>query len=69
MKCVYPNRVDVDKADGENRCIQSMHGSQSSLGMAGYVCVYTPEIIAFVSYSVNAWVAGDRNHMSWLLVQ
>lgn len=35
MKCVYPDRVDLDKADGENGCAQNMYGSWSSSGTAG----------------------------------
>lgn len=35
MKCVYPDRVDMDKADGENECVQNMYGSWSPAGTPG----------------------------------
>lgn len=35
MKCLYPDRVELDKTDGEKGA-HSLHGSWSSPGTAGF---------------------------------
>lgn len=67
MKCMNATRVDLDKTDGEKAAHRACAAVGAAQARLGFVHAYSSELLPLSCASVNAWVAGDRNHMQLVI--